>query len=186
MDFEEENHGLIQASTQILIHSLGHAQKFEREKYQFYATKIENERLSKLLKDSEAKRKKEIDSKDATISFLRHEVQEYNEHRQILCDTKDNLTVEITSLKAHFQELEDDQQNGWIEEKKKLKDTNFERGFNFYLTGFLANDPTCCIDKFGQEKVDFIEEFKVEHAPEIKKKRIELGYEVAPAIQALH
>lgn len=116
MKVEDENNVMIRVSTQLLIQSLGCAQKLEQEKLQIAEMRAKAEKVSKFFADSEA-RVKENGEKEATISFLHHEVQESAEHRQIICTTNDQLLAENSSLKVRLQELENDQLNNWAEEK---------------------------------------------------------------------
>lgn len=68
----------------------------------------------------------------------------------------------------------------WGKEKRDVEDRNFQAGFDFYLLGFIANDPDYDWEKkFGKESAKDVAEFKVVNAEKIRKKRIELGLEEA-------
>lgn len=53
------------------------------------------------------------------------------------------------------------------------------KGFSFYHTGFLANDPEYTFEKCGEESKAEIEQFKTKNAKKIKERRVELGLEEA-------
>lgn len=48
---------------------------------------------------------------------------------------------EAAEMKVRLQYLEDKQKNEWPDEKREIPDDSFARGFNFYLVGYMANDP---------------------------------------------
>lgn len=67
MDTENKIHSMIQASSQMLIQSLGHAQKMHKER--LYISKLESEvkKLSEMIVENDNKWKKDLDAKDAMI-----------------------------------------------------------------------------------------------------------------------
>lgn len=179
---EKENQAMIHASAQLLIASLGRAQRLEKEGARFKKAEAENSKLSNQIKDMERYHKKVCDQNEAEIRILKKEVDDYveiNEHRST---TIDNLNKEISELKARQEELVEDQQNGWKEEKAKIENESFSQGFRYYATGFLANDPDYDFTKFGEETVQWIEKFKVDEASEIKARGVELGLEEAEPV----
>lgn len=58
-----------------------------------------------------------------------------------------------------------------------MEDKSFEKGFNYYLTEFIANDLDYTFEKSGEESRANMEQFKVENVALIKARRVELGLE---------
>lgn len=106
--------------------------------------------MSKLVKETEAKWKKECESKDVTLNFYRKEVEDNVEMFKHLSNTIDKQNQEAADMRARLEALEEDKKNGWKAEKQQLENESFERGFKFYLIGFLANDPEYSFDRFRQ------------------------------------
>lgn len=129
------------------------------------------------MKDNDTKYQNEVKSKDSTISFLRKKVKDQDDMLKALNENFNTQESELTSLGARLHYLEDQQKNGWPNEKKEVSDQNFAKGFNFYLVGFIANEPDYTFEKFGQEIIEEMIEFKNENAQAIKERRIELGLE---------
>lgn len=92
-----------------------------------------------------------IESQGCYLSFLNKEIKDQEEMLKTLNDKFNNPEAELSSLNARLDYLENEQKNGWPNGKQRLEDENFEKGFNFYLTGFLANDHEYTFEKFGEE-----------------------------------
>lgn len=136
-----------------------------------------NSILKRLLKEIDTKWPKEIKSKDVDLTFLRKEVKDQEEMLKSLHEKFDNQETEMSQLKARRQYLEDQKENGWPDEKKEIQDDYFTRGFNFYLIGFMANDPDYTFENFGEETVGEMAEYMRENALLIKERRIDLVLE---------
>lgn len=137
----------------------------------------ENKKLSKMIVDSDNKWKKDLDAKDAYIGVLKHDLQESIDHQQLLVDKNDQLEKEELKVQLDVLEIE---KSDWDNEKQRIEDLSFQKGFDFYLLGFIANDPDYDWSKFGPGCAEDIEEFKRVHADAIKAKRVELGLEKDP------
>lgn len=177
MNLEEATRS-IKDSTQLQYHLMNIIDKHMEEKA--LLTRLEGKNSSLLIKLMENDRKwqKELRSKDASLSFLNKEIQDQEEMLKTLNDKFNTQEHELSSLKERPKYLENEQKNGWPDEKQKIEDEKFEKCFNFYLTGFLTNDPEYTFEKFGEESKAEIEQFKIDNAKLIRERRVELGKEV--------
>lgn len=102
---------------------------------------MKNSILQRQLRENDITLQKEIKAKDSTISFLNKEIKDQEEMLKTLNDKFNKQESEAKEMKARLQYLEDQQKNGWPDEKREIYDEYFARGFNFYLVGFMATDP---------------------------------------------
>lgn len=165
---EDENNAMIRASAQLLIHSLGRASRLEKEVVRLKELEADKHKLSKQVKTAEQEVQRVCEERDAQYRVPKKELADQDEILQTLNDTIDAVNKENSKLKARPACSIDHQ---------KLEDENFEKGFNFYLLGFVANDTEYSFEKFGEETVVWGDDFKLKNVATIKQKRIELGLE---------
>lgn len=167
----------IKAFAQLLFHSTHHVDKMITDWARLTRSEGEKSDFLRKLKEDDNKHKKELKSKDSSISFLQKEVTNQVEMLKSLNDNFNTQEAELSSLRARLENLEDHQRNGFPDEKQEIQDEHFVKGFNFYLVGFMANDPDYTFEKFGQDTVEEMAEFRRVNTQIIKEMRIELGFE---------
>lgn len=148
-----------------------------------------NSLLKRQLNEYDTKWQKELKAKDADLAFFKNEVKDQENILKNLHEKFNNQETELSQLKACLEDLEDLKANGWPDEKKMISNESFARAFNFYLVGFMANDPDYTFEKFGPETIAEMAQYRKKNALLIKKRRIELGLEDfknAPSDEAVH
>lgn len=114
---------------------------------------MDKDRLSQSISTLEGQVKTFKKDKDAAAVLHQKIVQNQTVMIQDLNKCIENLNPEISTLKGHILEIEEDQKSGWAEEKNKNDEEHFEHDFRFYAVGFLANDPDYDFTNFGEETI---------------------------------
>ncbi|XP_074349932.1 uncharacterized protein LOC141689517 [Apium graveolens] len=177
MNLEEATRASIKASCHLFIHSTQVVDKLLEEKACLERLQGDNNILKNTLKDTNFLHVKDIKTKDSEISFLKDEVANLTSQLEISNKKATSLHTELGGANLRIEYLEEQQKMGWPDEKREITDEAFANGFHFYRIGFMANDPDYTFERFGEETVAEMVEFKREHATEIKARRIELGLE---------
>ncbi|XP_074371067.1 uncharacterized protein LOC141712146 isoform X2 [Apium graveolens] len=177
MDLGDAARASIKASCQLFIHSIRVVDKLLEEGARLERLQGDNNILRNTLKDKDFLHAKDIKAKDSEISFLKDEVANLTSQLEIANKKATSLHTELGAANLRIEYLEEQQKLGWPDEKREISDEAFANGFHFYRVGFVANDPDYSFEKFGEETVAEIVEFKKEHAAEIRARRIELGLE---------
>ena len=175
MSLEEATKASIKASAQLMYHSMHSIDRLVAERARLTQLEGSNSMLKRQLKENDTKWQKDLQAKEADLNFFKKEVKDQEEMLNSLNDKFKSQDAELVKLRARLEYLEDQKNKGWADEKKEIQDDYFARGFNFYLIGFMANDPDYTFEKFGEETVAEMAEFRRESASLIKERRIELG-----------
>ncbi|XP_074357674.1 uncharacterized protein LOC141697281 [Apium graveolens] len=177
MDLGDATRASIKASCQLFIHSTRVVDKLLEDGARLERLQGDNNILRNTLKDKDFLHAKDIKVKDSEISFLQGEVAKLTSQLEIANKKATSLHTELDAANLRIEYLEEQQRLGWPDEKREISDEAFANGFYFYRVGFVANDPDYSFEKFGEETVAEMVEFKKEHATEIKARRVELGLE---------
>lgn len=177
MSLDESTKACIKASAQLVFHSTHSIGKMISESVRLTQLESENVTLQIRFKEKDSSHQKDIKVKDADISFLNKEIKDQVETLKTLNENFNKQEAEAKEMKARILYSENQEKNGWPNERKKVEDDYFARGFNFYLVGFITNDPDQIFETFGEEAVADMAEYRRENAKAIKERRIELKLE---------
>lgn len=177
MSLEEATKASVKASTQLLIHSLDAMNKLAFERARLEKAEAEGSSLAQKVKDLE----KQLQTSEAQTEASKKDVIEKQKMLAKTNEERDALKDELEEQRARTLHLEEQERSDFPEERQRIDDAGFEKGFNFYLLNFNARDPEYTWEKWGAAAMVEMAKLKEDTAEAIKASRVDLGLEDEPS-----